>query len=219
MPDPRQQSEDGEFEGIPTGRGAVTWPTASPARAGARRRHDEVMSLDPSLDPPAGTTGPAGGDRQVLHGSFTLPLDLAAPPDRVFAAFSEPSLRTRWFRVPSEPGASHYELDFRVGGHEIAEGAFAPSGVREQVGYRSRFLDIVPDERIVFSYEVILDGRRRWVSLVTVELAPDGGGTHISRTEQYALLARTGDGQQDVAHLKGSIRLQLNGLAYVMKAP
>ena len=54
-----------------------------------------------------------------------MPLDLAVPPDRVFAAFTDPSLRKRWFRVPSEPGASHHELDFRVGGHEIARGAFA----------------------------------------------------------------------------------------------
>jgi uncharacterized protein YndB with AHSA1/START domain len=145
-----------------------------------------------------------------------LPLDLAVPPDRVFAAFSDPSLRKRWFRVPSEPGASHHELDFRVGGHEIARGAFAPAGVREHIEYRSQFVDIVADRRIVFSYQVILDGRPRWVSLVTVELAPDDGGTHMSRTEQYAFLAYTGDGQQEVAHLKGSTRLQLNGLAYVM---
>jgi uncharacterized protein YndB with AHSA1/START domain len=178
------------------------------------------MSLDPSLQPPAETTGPAGGGQQVIHGSFTLPLDLAVPPDRVFAAFAEPSLRKQWFRIPSEPGASHYELEFRIGGHEIAEGALAPSGVREHIGYRARFLDIVPDERIVFSYEAILDGRRRWVSLVTVELVPSGlapsGGTHMSRTEQYAFLIYTGDGRQDIAHLKGSARLQLNGLAYIM---
>jgi hypothetical protein len=45
---------------------------------------------------------------------------------------------------------------------------------------------------------VILDGRPRWVSLVTVELAPDGG-THMSHTEQYAFLAYGGDGEQDVA--------------------
>lgn len=174
------------------------------------------MSLDPSCQSPAESAHPAGGDGHVIHGLFTLPLDLAVSPDRVFAAFADPSLRKRWFRVPSEPGASHYELDFRVGGHEIAQGVFAPAGVREHIEYRSQFVDIVADERIVFSYQVILDGRPRWVALVTVEMAPDGGGTHLSRTEQYAFLTYGGDGQQDVAHLKGSARLQLNGLAYVL---
>ena len=155
-------------------------------------------------------------DRHVIHGSFTLPLDLAVPPDRVFTAFSDLPLRKRWFRIPSEPGAAHHELDFRVGGHEVARGTFAPAGVREHVEYRSQFLDIVADERIVLTYELILDGRRRWVSLVTVGLGPDGSGTHLSYTEQYVFLAFTGDGHQDTAHLKGGTRLQLNALAFVM---
>jgi len=174
------------------------------------------MSLDPAPGPPGEIADRAGEDGPVLHGSFTLTLDLGVPPDRVFAAFAEPALRKRWFRVPSEPGASHYELDFRVGGQEMARGAFAPAGVREHIEYRSQFLDIVADQRIVFSYELTLDGRPRWASLVTAELFPDDRGTHLSRTEQYAFLAYTGDGSQDVAHLKGSARLQLNGLAYAM---
>jgi uncharacterized protein YndB with AHSA1/START domain len=152
----------------------------------------------------------------VIHGSFALPLDLGVPPGRVYAAYSDPAQRSRWFRIPSEPGQSRYELDFRVGGHETARGVFAPSGTdEERIEYRSAFCEIVASQRIVFTYEVLLNDLRRWVSLVTIELSPsDGsnGGTHLRHTEQYAFLAYTGDGQQDVAHLKGGTRLQLNGL-------
>jgi uncharacterized protein YndB with AHSA1/START domain len=156
----------------------------------------------------------------VTHGSFTLPLDLAAPPDRVYAAYADPALRRRWFRIPSTPEHAHHELDFRVGGHEVARGAFAPSGVEERVEYRSTFCDIVPDERIVFTYGLLLDDQRRWVSLVTIELSPrDGSGTHLRHTEQYAFLVVTGDGTQDIAHLKGGTRLQLNGLAAAVSSP
>ena len=51
-------------------------------------------------------------------------------------------------------------------------GTFAAADPREQVEYRSQFLDIVSDERIVFVFEQFLNGVHRSVSLATVELAP-----------------------------------------------
>lgn len=148
-----------------------------------------------------------------MHGSVTVARSLTAPPSRVFAAFAELPLRGEWFRVPSDAGPGHHELDFRVGGGELARGTFAPMGVPEYIEYRSRFLDIVADQRIVFVYELSLDGRRRTISLVTVEIAASDAGTNLTYTEQYALVAFTGDGNTDVAHLAGSLRLSLNGLA------
>jgi uncharacterized protein YndB with AHSA1/START domain len=148
----------------------------------------------------------------TIHGSFALTLDLAAPPARVYAAYADPAQRRRWFRIPSTPEHASHELDFRVGGHELARGLFAPAGAEENLEYRSAFWDIVPDERVVFSYAVTVNDIRRWVSLVTVELCPQEAGTHLRHTEQYAFLAWTGDGRHDVAHLKGGTRLQLNGL-------
>jgi uncharacterized protein YndB with AHSA1/START domain len=98
--------------------------------------------------------------KPVLHGSFTVARDLDAAPARVFAAYAEPSLRTRWFRMPSTPEAAHHELDFRVGGHEIARRTFGPSGTPEHLLYRAAFCDIATDERIVFTYDFTLDGVR-----------------------------------------------------------
>jgi uncharacterized protein YndB with AHSA1/START domain len=121
--------------------------------------------------------------------------------------------------MPDEPGAGHHELDFRVGGSEIARGTFAASGVAEHIEYRSVFRDIVLDERIVLVYELLLDGRRRSVSLVTVELAADKDGTRLTYTEQYVFVAFTAHGSDDVAEREGGTRLQLNSLAAVVEGP
>ena len=146
----------------------------------------------------------------VIHGTFTLPADLAAPPDRVFAAYAEPALRRRWFGMPGRTG---HTLDFRVGGQEIARGEFAPMGEPERLQYHATFEDIVPGERIIFTYALTVNDVRRWVSLVTIGLAPTDKGTRLRHTEQYAFLAYTADGADDTAHLKGGTRLQLNALA------
>jgi hypothetical protein len=123
--------------------------------------------------------------------------------------------------MPGDPARGHYELDFRVGGHEAASGVFAPTGeAEEKLEYRSAFWDLAPGTRIVFGYAVTVDDVRRWASLVTVELSapPAGDGTRLRHTEQYAYLAYAGDGAQDIAHLKGSMHLQLNGLAAALDA-
>ena len=158
-----------------------------------------------------GKTGPA------LHGSFTAELELPAPPGEVFAAYAELPVRRRWFRMPGRAEGEH-ELDFRVGGSERLAATFAPygDGRAERMAYHSRFLDIVPERRIVCAYRFEHDGERRLASLVTVELSASGTGTAVRHAEQYAFLAVTGNGDDDVAHLRGSTRLQLNGLLAVL---
>ena len=153
----------------------------------------------------------------VIHGSFTVEVDIPAPPERVFSFYAESELRRRWFRIPG--GDSHHELDFREGGHEVSQGTFAPSGVLEHLEHRSAFIDIVPGERIVYSYSFALDGDRRWVSLVTVSLGAAWNGTVLSHHEDFAFLFYVGDGAHELAHLKGGTRLLMNALAVALEAP
>jgi uncharacterized protein YndB with AHSA1/START domain len=146
------------------------------------------------------------------QGTVVLELVTAVAPDRVFAHYADLDLRRRWFAIPGDPASGRYALDFREGGDEDARGEFAVAGTLETIEYRARFHDIVPGRRIVFTSEVRVDGRRRSVSLTTVEILPHGSGTRLRSTEQYTLLDVAGDGEAEAAEREGGLRLQLNGL-------
>ncbi|WP_345359186.1 SRPBCC domain-containing protein [Actinoallomurus liliacearum] len=148
----------------------------------------------------------------VRHDTFTIVRRLDAAPAAVFAAFADSGVRRRWFRLPGSGAVYHHE--FRVGGGETAHSTFSVlDSDPERLEYRSRYLDIVPERRIVFGYESIVDDLLRWTSLVTVLLADDAGSTLLTWTEQVAFLVATGDGSADLPHLRGGTTLRLNGLA------
>lgn len=153
-----------------------------------------------------------------LTGSFTIPLELPAAPEQVWQFLADPVLRARWVRMPGPSSTATREFDFRIGGGERLTNVFASAsehgGIREELENRSVFSDIVPNTRIISSYEAVVAGILRWVALVTVDLAPDGkGGTHLEWTEQYSFVNLSTPGDvDDVKHLIGGTRLRLNGL-------
>ena len=139
-------------------------------------------------------------ERSVTHTTFVIERPYAAPPARVFAAFADPEIKKRWFGGPPEWG-SEGEMDFRVGGRETSRGG-PPGGPIH--AFESRYYDIVPDQRIIFGYDMHLDENRISVSLATVELMPMGAGTQLKYTEQGAFL----DGFDDAgARRRGNIEL------------
>ncbi|MFI8520803.1 SRPBCC domain-containing protein [Streptomyces sp. NPDC085481] len=167
-----------------------------------------------NIDHVTADTSTADENAPVRHGSFELRVDIPAPPERVFAAFAEPELRTRWFKLPGPSRTAEHELDFRVGGGETARNHFLSGDMDERLEYRSRFVDLEPAERLVYVYEAHVNDVRRWVSLVTIRLAPQDGGTRLEWIEQYTyLVLSSADGEQDFAHLRGGTRLLLNGLS------
>jgi uncharacterized protein YndB with AHSA1/START domain len=124
-------------------------------------------------------------ERSVTHTTFVLERSYEAAPATVFAAFAEPSAKARWFAGPGDWESGGYELDFRVGGHERVAGG-PPGGPIHT--YEARYQDIVPDERIVLTYDMYMDETRISVSLMTVEFQPEGDGTRLVLTEQDAFL-------------------------------
>jgi uncharacterized protein YndB with AHSA1/START domain len=121
-------------------------------------------------------------ERSVEHAPFVVERRYEASPERAFAAWADPEAKARWF-VGSD---AHLELDFRVGGRERHR-ATAPDG--SAYSYEALFQDIVPGQRIVYTYDMLLHGTRISVSLTTVEFTPEGhGDTRLVFTEQGAFL-------------------------------
>ena len=119
-------------------------------------------------------------NRSATHSTFVIERDYDAPAARVFAAWADKSAKDQWFG----PSEGEHELDFREGGRERLL-----AGVHGAVyTYDALYEDIVPDERIVFTYNMHRDGRRMSVSVTTVELLPAGAGTRLRYTEQGVFL-------------------------------
>ena len=124
-------------------------------------------------------------DRTSTHATFVIERDYDAPPAQVFAAWASLDAKNQWFGP--EGGGANHELDFREGGREHFE---APAGGDVYL-YDARYEDIVPDERIVYTYNMHRNGARMSVSVSTVELLAAGGGTHLRYTEQGVFLDGT----------------------------
>jgi uncharacterized protein YndB with AHSA1/START domain len=120
----------------------------------------------------------------VVHDSFTIERTYPTTPDRVFAAWATPEAKSQWFDADGLE-TSGYELDFQVGGHEHLA-VKTPDGAIYT--FDAVYADIVENERIVWSYEMTVDGRRMSVSLGTVEVVGVSGGTRLTMTEQGAFL-------------------------------
>ena len=125
-------------------------------------------------------------ERGVSHTTFVIERSYPARPARVFAAWTDGAAREIWMDDPDyKSDGSKYELDFRVGGHERFSGLTPDGGTYR---YEGVIYDIVPDQRIVYSYEMYDGQDLGSVSLATVEIVAEGSGTKLTYTEQGAFL-------------------------------
>ena len=129
-------------------------------------------------------------ERNVTHGTFHIERTYPHPPERVYAAFATEAGKAAWFGHAEGQTIVERAFDFREGGRERAVGRW-DSGLVTQ--FDASYFDIIPNERIVYAYEMRLDGVKISVSLATIEFKPAGGGTRLLLTETGAFL----DGYDD----------------------
>jgi uncharacterized protein YndB with AHSA1/START domain len=96
----------------------------------------------------------------VTHSTFIIERNLASSPERVFAAWSDPVQKRRWYAEGERGSVEAHHLDFRVGGSEhtttiIGGGPFKGTALTND-------------------------------SQATVEFLADGKGTIMAFTEQSA---------------------------------
>lgn len=145
-------------------------------------------------------------DRSLVHDTFTLQREYPVPPATVFRAFADFDVKQRWFGGDDGWTPISRGMDFRVGGAEHDE-------ARWQTGTVSRFdavyHEIVEDARIVYTYDMRVDGVHLSVSLASIELTPTDGGTLLTLTEQGVYF----DGHEDPALRAAGTRDLLESLA------
>ena len=132
-------------------------------------------------------------ERSVTHNTFTLERTYDAPVARVFAAFADWDAKQMWFAGPEDWEQGEASMDFRVGGREVNKGGPKGGPVHS---FESRYYDIVPNERIVYAYEMYMDDKRISVSVSTFELKAEGSRTRLKLTEQGAYLDGFDNGTQ-----------------------
>jgi len=122
-------------------------------------------------------------ERSIAHGSFTVTRSYPAKPSRVFKAWANPEFKRKWFGSPKEDDPTSI-FEFRVGGREYNAGKFG----NDTFTFDVRYQDIVPDQRIIYTYEMTMNGQRISVSLATIEIEPEGDGTRMTVVEHGAFL-------------------------------
>ena len=121
----------------------------------------------------------------VTHATFCVERAYDAAPARVFHAFTDKEARSRWF---FQVGAwtLHRHSGGALGVGEAESSAFSPPGMDIVITNDSLYMDVVENERLVFAYQMTIEGKRTSVSLATVEFRLQGAGTRIVFTEQGA---------------------------------
>lgn len=110
--------------------------------------------------------------------SLTLTRRLRAAPAKVFAAWTDPEKIVRWFG-PEQTIADSVsaDMDVRVGGY-FRISFRTDDGEYHEVG--GRYIEVVPDRRLVFSWAWHSTPERR--SQVTVVLRDEGDVTLLTLT-------------------------------------
>jgi uncharacterized protein YndB with AHSA1/START domain len=158
-------------------------PSAAPMIEGAPQGWSET--LDRLEREVARIQQPASAGHSVVHATFSIERSYEASPSQVFRAFADPEAKAKWFGGGSGHTILERVMDVRPGGRERVRGRWE-SGVVST--FDALYFDLVPDERIVYAYEMHLDERKISVSLATFEFKPAGAGTRLVMTEQGAFL-------------------------------
>lgn len=120
---------------------------------------------------------------RVTHATLVFEREVPATVEKVFAAFANAKLRSEW-GAPSETATIIYDQeDFREGGEDRFR---CGSKSNPNIHGATRYLEIIPDCRIVSSETISVEGKRLCASLITLELAQSGSRTKLRSTSQVA---------------------------------
>jgi len=186
---------------------ALAAPMTAGAPEGWRTTLDKLEKEVVRMQGGAGT-----GTRAAAHATFRLERSYAAPVERVWRALTDEAAKSKWFAgTPDRWQLLERRMDLRVGGTERLKGRWE-GGVTST--FDAVYHDIVPNERLVYSYTMHLDEKKISVSLATLELTAEAGKTTLAVTEQGAFLDGyddAGSRERGTFHLLDALGASLDG--------
>jgi uncharacterized protein YndB with AHSA1/START domain len=118
----------------------------------------------------------------TVHNTFVIDHHYPYPPTTLFAAFSEPARKRRWFADRDGQHAEQFGGIERVLYRMGPETPFPGVAISTVATYQ----DIVPNLRVVFAQTMTLGDRHITSALVTFEFLPNAAGTDLICTHQGA---------------------------------
>lgn len=108
--------------------------------------------------------------------AFNTSREIPAPPEQVFAAFSDPERMARWWGPAGFTNTFHVR-EFKAGGRW----SYVMHGPEGRGNYKNEsvFEEIVPPEKIVIRH--VSEPKYR----LTVLLTPSGSGTTVSWSQEF----------------------------------
>jgi len=113
---------------------------------------------------------------RATHATIILERKFAVPPERVFAAFSDPAKKRKWFADGEGAKIESYELQF----------SDFPVCTND-----TYFLVIIPNHRIVIAYTMTMNNHAFSSSQATFEMVTSEHGTTLVFTEQAAFFEKS----------------------------
>jgi uncharacterized protein YndB with AHSA1/START domain len=165
---------------------SIAAPMVAGASEGWRTTLDKLEKLVAQMQGASGD-----GVRSVTHATFELTRSYDAPVARVWRALTDEAAKQQWFAgAPERWRLIERRMDVRVGGTEVLKGRWESGLVTT---FTAAYLDVIPNQRLIYSYEMHLDDRKISASLATMQLKQAGDKTILIVTEQGAFL----DGYDD----------------------
>lgn len=112
-----------------------------------------------------------------------------ANPEQVFRAWSDPNALGEWFG-PHSHKCKVEKYDFREGGDyqirmiPVSEDADCAGDTTQDSVCAGKFVQIIPSEKIVMTFNWIENGADMGDTLLTIEISPGKGGTDLVLTHE-----------------------------------
>ncbi|MDO3646534.1 SRPBCC domain-containing protein [Nocardia mangyaensis] len=149
--------------------------------------------------------------RSISHAQFTIEREVPVAPSVAFGAFADPAVKSEWFGGEEGWELGEVSLDFRVGGLEVNEGTFEQKLTSRFV---ANYTDIIENERIVYTYDMWVNGTHISTSVATWEFEPVAAGTKLTLVEFGAHL----DGFDTGAEREEGTRVLVDALAAYLES-